>query len=531
MTMNNDNKILGCNASRLCMISFAWNIILILMLYSNSDHFNYTQTLSNNILRDNTDNKTNQQTCKNITKIVYIPVDENNNKSLEQQTDINTNINQLKNKPNKQQNDFQWYYDLIPINIRNKFPITFSTPPTRGEFNITETMLRQTRPIVGNTLRLHKILKSVIYSNECMKIITIGSSVTGGTNAGGIAHAYSVPFNIWLNEKYPNCHSNVYNISQHEVTPYVAGGTNIMKIVENFEALMEFTNDMKVDIIIIEYNVNDNFMHLAHDTGVLNKLSNDEQIDPQKSDMDSKSKTVNWYSELLIRRILSVNNHTALLFFDASFMDFYRHFARGNKDGKQVQWIRYPILSYYAIPTISAVVPLFNLYQFCKNNNSFPLDWKQNRIGFATWFHEDNMYSWWQIFTDPCCHPFRFGHNYMALTLAYNFDKEVNWIKYHDSRLNYYEIQRNLFMPPLWRVTQQEYNMFTAKHITRIDIGKHEPVENVEYFNNNGFEWKSDTVKQKYGLIATEFMSHITFKIETKIGLVTIGYLTTYKKI
>ena len=111
-----NNKILACNATRLLMVSFVWNIALIFMLNSETNHFSYIQRFyeSSDILQKTAEIKQ----CKHISNTIL---------KSKQESQI------------KQENDKQWYYDLVPTNVRDVLPITHNPRPMRGQFNVTET--------------------------------------------------------------------------------------------------------------------------------------------------------------------------------------------------------------------------------------------------------------------------------------------------------------------------------------------------------------------------------------------------------
>lgn len=63
--------------------------------------------------------------------------------------------------------------DIIPQSLL----ATYS--PDKLHFNVTESMLEQSRPIKGNTQRLHSYIKK-LRNKECTTVVVSGGSVTGG---------------------------------------------------------------------------------------------------------------------------------------------------------------------------------------------------------------------------------------------------------------------------------------------------------------------------------------------------------------
>jgi hypothetical protein len=50
--------------------------------------------------------------------------------------------------------------------------------PENLQFNVTRSMIRQSRPIIGNTERLHAYIKK-LHSKKCTSVLFMGGSVTG----------------------------------------------------------------------------------------------------------------------------------------------------------------------------------------------------------------------------------------------------------------------------------------------------------------------------------------------------------------
>ena len=75
--------------------------------------------------------------------------------------------------------------------------------PDKLRFNVSSSMLRRSRPIIGNNDRLHMYIKK-LHSQQCTVVLFLGGSVTDGHNVrGGEGQAYPRYFWFWLNHKYP----------------------------------------------------------------------------------------------------------------------------------------------------------------------------------------------------------------------------------------------------------------------------------------------------------------------------------------
>lgn len=86
--------------------------------------------------------------------------------------------------------------EIIPPNLLSLYT------HDKLQFNVTRSMLRQSRPVVGNTQRLHSYLKK-LQSKSCTTVLFLGGSVTAGHNGGGPKKAYPRKFMDWLNARYP----------------------------------------------------------------------------------------------------------------------------------------------------------------------------------------------------------------------------------------------------------------------------------------------------------------------------------------
>lgn len=73
--------------------------------------------------------------------------------------------------------------ELIPNNLQSVYA------PENLQFNVTRSMMRRSRPIVGNTERLHAYIQK-LRDKRCTSVLFLGGSVTNGHNAKGPMNAY-----------------------------------------------------------------------------------------------------------------------------------------------------------------------------------------------------------------------------------------------------------------------------------------------------------------------------------------------------
>ena len=88
---------------------------------------------------------------------------------------------------------------------------------------------------------------------------------------------------------------------------------------------------------------------------------------------------------------------------------------------------------YYEIPTISAINAFVPLYQFSRLDmpqgffgGQGPL-WQENHVHTVSAENTtlNNMYTIRTWHADGCCHPGPFGHDWLAMVLLYNLEKEM----------------------------------------------------------------------------------------------------------
>ena len=100
--------------------------------------------------------------------------------------------------------------EIIPPSLHSKYT------PDNLEFNITRSMLKRSRPIIGNTERLHAFIHK-LQTHQCTVVLFLGGSVTDGHHVKGrSAEAYPAHFMLWLNAQYP-CLNQDGSAGQHEM--------------------------------------------------------------------------------------------------------------------------------------------------------------------------------------------------------------------------------------------------------------------------------------------------------------------------
>ena len=137
------------------------------------------------------------------------------------------------------------------------------------QFNITRSMLRQSRPVVGNTERLHLYLQK-LQAKKCTTVLFLGGSVTAGHNGGGPDNAYPRRFIDWLNARYPckanSSSSSSSSSSKNNNNETAAVGkhkyrkTHASDSVTHFMFWQTVTSVEEFDLVLIEFNIGDSFV-------------------------------------------------------------------------------------------------------------------------------------------------------------------------------------------------------------------------------------------------------------------------------
>ncbi len=137
---------------------------------------------------------------------------------------------------------YSFVEDILPESLRYKYAME------NLAFPITESMMRRSRPIIGNNQRLHGYLAK-LHSGTCTTVLFLGGSVTRGRGAGGPGGSYPNFFVEWLNARYP-CDG---------------GGTHVAKRTrsgQNSQTCFALWNSIRdagdaIDLVLMEFNVND----------------------------------------------------------------------------------------------------------------------------------------------------------------------------------------------------------------------------------------------------------------------------------
>lgn len=149
------------------------------------------------------------------------------------------------------------------------------------QFNITRSMLRQSRPVVGNTERLHLYLQK-LQAKKCTTVLFLGGSVTAGHNGGGPDNAYPRRFIDWLNARYPCKANSSSSSSKNNNNETAAVGkhkyrkTHAVDSVTHFMFWQTVTSVEEFDLVLIEFNIGDSFVkglpHALEDKGSAGNL-------------------------------------------------------------------------------------------------------------------------------------------------------------------------------------------------------------------------------------------------------------------
>ena len=252
-----------------------------------------------------------------------------------------------------------WYDELIPEPLQSRYPIRCDESRFESDamhkyfcFNITENMMRKTRPIVGNTQSLHKTLRK-LQNKECLTIYVFGGSVTYGHQAGGPTKSYSAKLLELLNFKYPcsvtKDDGTMIKGKHRRVMPDFSG-TNSAVILSNLNAIFPPHEhiDHRIDLLIHETNINDNSLGGRTIPQIRNQEVNAaaDNFDQSKLVWDDlgddsgemrKILGLQWYTEAVIRTFLQLplsvypegheDRHIGSIphiMFHADFLHFYQ---------------------------------------------------------------------------------------------------------------------------------------------------------------------------------------------------------------
>ena len=138
--------------------------------------------------------------------------------------------------------------EIIPPSLHPSYT------PENLEFNVTRNMLKRSRPIIGNTERLHAYIRK-LQSKQCTVILFLGGSVTDGHHVKGrSAEAYPAHFTNWLNAKYP-CLKEDGSPGEHEWKK-----THAQNSQTHFIHWSMVSEIDRIDLVFIEFNVSTNHL-------------------------------------------------------------------------------------------------------------------------------------------------------------------------------------------------------------------------------------------------------------------------------
>ena len=153
--------------------------------------------------------------------------------------------------PIPQHNAQQNYPTSTPI-IKELIPpelYKYQYTPDKLRFNVSRSMLRRSRPIIGNNERLHAYIKK-LHSKQCTTVLFLGGSVTDGHNVRGGSHnAYPQHFLFWLNAKYP-CLNADGSKGRHQIKKTHAQNSQTHFIHWSTVSQLE-----RIDLVFLEFNI------------------------------------------------------------------------------------------------------------------------------------------------------------------------------------------------------------------------------------------------------------------------------------
>ena len=458
--------------------------------------------------------------------------------------------------------------------------------------NVTPSMLRRSRPVVGNVERLRR-LGQRLRGGHCVHLLVLGASVSMGRNVGGIHSAWHQRFLEYLNLRYP-CRDGASN--EHHRTLMLLGATGTAYAANTVRAWHEgWLHDehgagdgapAPFDLVVVEFNANDGAF---------------SGIDGENFDSG-----LAWWTEVLARQLLRLQLHAdaaraqhapAIVWLEATYQGAPWLNVFGKTRGRpQVKlkyighqmaaWVHYSVMQYYQIPMVSVsdvMFPLAMKYYHCPADvrtgsrlaNEFKGRWPcvKNNTFWADTQHTASSYSFWDMHTDVCCHPTAEVHHVIARVLAHNIDREVfgpdaqSELPPHERDFTlypeHYKPVRTVVGPlpakkktsgssidsfgldpewvlsrPPWRLTTEELTMFVLARKKIIDFtGKTSSAQAAERSlvgdtGPNGWSVFADS-KQKFGLIATRAGAHAAVPVDlySENDWLAVGHLTSYQNV
>ena len=424
--------------------------------------------------------------------------------------------------------------EIIPTQLLSRYTSDVCDPFKDEEhcktvFPVSRNMLRQSRPIVGNTDRLHIYLNK-LRNGTCTTALFIGGSVTEGHNGGGTKNAYPKHVMDIINARYP-CHQGNGTLGIHEYrkTPASIGDSS-----SHFSHWSTISQQGNIDIVIIEFNVGDAFPkplpHALEDKGNTPQYSNA------------------WYFETILRRLLLLRqpDPVAIVTFNADYQDPQKN--SGNVVAKKKQMrqtlfennqepLKLYISSMYEIPVFSVVTWLLPLATKKGVDQQYNASWP--------W----STKSW---HSDTCCHPKRTGgHHVLALVFAYCLMAEEKvMLSYNkaidmdvDGEHDYTMDDVPLLRDPLY-LSPKEDELYVWDKSTTFMLDFTDPDGEEKWKksivglgsthnHNSTWSWYADNKdKDKFGLIADNVNGgqHIAISlVGAEHGMVEVSYVKSYE--
>lgn len=419
-----------------------------------------------------------------------------------------------------------------------------------AEYNVTSHMVRRSRTVVGNTDRLHRMLRRV-QAGRCIRVMILGGSVSHGYNVGGYDKSWGTLLINWLNVAHP---CSLGMSGEHEVLYRTVGGVGSIFAINNWDSLIR-PGTQNVDMIVVEYAVNDGFI-----SDTLN-LAYEDMVFKQQ-----------WVTEALVRRCLRYRNGPggseppAIVYMEAGFKgrDFLKSMehSRGTDDfaSSVPSSSHHAVLQYYQIPTVSftdVVLPMvlgqrecpeIDPQWGCQIGNPF---WSGNPFSF----YIGNKTEPNGIFSDVCCHPRAPSHAFMAILMGFMLDEEASYMQSSgDAPLHDWQYERDASrdgegsvagtrLPALLKLTPNEDRwvigttaLFTLSFADKSLLPTKDAygVQPEAPAAATGWSLYADS-KDKLGLIARSPWSHTSVRLalgaDTKVARLTVGYLRSYDNV
>ncbi|KAL9189237.1 hypothetical protein ACHAXT_011727 [Thalassiosira profunda] len=409
--------------------------------------------------------------------------------------------------------------EYIPQNLLPKYQ------QDNFQFPVSRSMLRQSRPVVGNVERLHAYLRK-LQSGQCTTVLVLGGSISAGHHVKGRKNAYTYNFIEWLNERYP-CRLDGGSKGEHEFKKTHASNSQ-----RHFTSWSMVDGIERFDLVIFEFNVNDHFIpDIPH---ALEKKVEDE-FGGEKTRPEYVSA---WYFEVLLRRILLARkpDPPAVITFNADYHG--RNWApppwsepeqtrktlfRNNQEPMKLF-----LSSMYEIPVFSASIWML------------PLAGKR---GTEQQFNGTYPYATSRWHTDACCHPRKEGHLILSLVLAYCMVEEEKAMPTYNDADMVVEEQRDLTAldTPLLRdpiyLSDDEEQLYVQNSLDSSGLDFTDPRWKRSWkdsiVSNNGWEWFADNAdKDKFGYIANgvDGGQHIALSLSGgRHGIVEVSYVVSYE--